>query len=209
MKNGKENTNIERSETTRVLKCELNQAEELSMGQELADAHSELASINDEMETIKASIKGRIQAEEGRISRLSATIRAGYVHRQVICATVKDWKSKTVTVTRLDTMTVIEERPMTDDELQMSLLPDSTEGDANGDQAPDNQPPPPADDIPASQIEMAIQIVRETKRATVSAIQRRMRVGYPTACRIIDILEEKGIIGPANPNGAREILDVE
>jgi DNA segregation ATPase FtsK/SpoIIIE-like protein len=197
----KETEHVERSEASRILKCELTQAELLTMGQELADAHSEHESITNELESIKAEFKGKIQAEEGKIGSLSAKIRAGYEHRQVKCATVKDWKSKTVTVTRLDTGAIIENRPMNQEELQMPLLP-SDDQDTGVPPAPS-----PDDDVPDSMLEAAKEIIRETKRATASSIQRRMRVGYPTACRIIDILEARGFIGVPDSNGSREILE--
>ena len=55
-------------------------------------------------------------------------------------------------------------------------------------------------------IEQAINIIRETQRASTSSLQRRMRIGYTRAARIIDILEERGIVGPPCGAGPREIL---
>jgi S-DNA-T family DNA segregation ATPase FtsK/SpoIIIE len=56
-------------------------------------------------------------------------------------------------------------------------------------------------------IEQAIEIVRRSQRASASMLQRRLRVGYPRAARLIDELEELGIIGPAVGGGReREVL---
>ncbi|MFU8779792.1 MAG: DNA translocase FtsK 4TM domain-containing protein [Kiritimatiellia bacterium] len=55
-------------------------------------------------------------------------------------------------------------------------------------------------------VEQAIAIIRETSRASTSSLQRRMRIGYTRAARIIDILEERGIVGPPCGAGPREIL---
>jgi len=55
-------------------------------------------------------------------------------------------------------------------------------------------------------IEQAISIIRETHRASTSSLQRRMRIGYTRAARIIDILEERGIVGPPRGAEPREIL---
>ncbi len=52
----------------------------------------------------------------------------------------------------------------------------------------------------------SIEIIRETGRFSVSFLQRRLRLGYNKAGRIADLLEERGIIGPANGSNAREIL---
>ncbi len=55
-------------------------------------------------------------------------------------------------------------------------------------------------------VEQAIQIIRETRRASTSALQRRMKIGYTRAARIMDILEERKIVGPPRGAEAREIL---
>jgi S-DNA-T family DNA segregation ATPase FtsK/SpoIIIE len=56
-------------------------------------------------------------------------------------------------------------------------------------------------------IEKAIAIVRETQRASASMLQRRLRIGYPRAARLIDELEELGVVGPSLGGGReREVL---
>jgi S-DNA-T family DNA segregation ATPase FtsK/SpoIIIE len=52
----------------------------------------------------------------------------------------------------------------------------------------------------------AVRIVVETKQASVSMVQRKLRVGYTRAARMIDIMEEEGIVGPYNGSKPREIL---
>jgi S-DNA-T family DNA segregation ATPase FtsK/SpoIIIE len=51
-----------------------------------------------------------------------------------------------------------------------------------------------------------VDFVIETKKASASLIQRRFKVGYNRAARIIDLLEERGIIGPQNGSKPREVL---
>lgn len=54
----------------------------------------------------------------------------------------------------------------------------------------------------------AIDLVRKEGRASITMLQRRMRVGYTRAARLIDSMEEKGIIAPSQPNSqVREVLD--
>jgi len=52
----------------------------------------------------------------------------------------------------------------------------------------------------------AVEIIRETQRASTSSLQRRLRIGYTRAARVMDILEERGIVGPARGAEPREIL---
>jgi len=49
------------------------------------------------------------------------------------------------------------------------------------------------------------KIVIETKKASASFLQRRLRIGYSRAARLIDILEERGIVGPADGAKPREV----
>lgn len=54
----------------------------------------------------------------------------------------------------------------------------------------------------------AVEIVREMRRASISLLQRRLRIGYTRAARLIDQLEERGIVGPAQRGShPREVLD--
>ncbi len=52
----------------------------------------------------------------------------------------------------------------------------------------------------------ATEIIRETQRASTSSLQRRLRIGYTRAARVMDILEERGIVGPPRGSEPREIL---
>jgi S-DNA-T family DNA segregation ATPase FtsK/SpoIIIE len=52
----------------------------------------------------------------------------------------------------------------------------------------------------------AIQVIRQSRRASVSLLQRRLKIGYNRAGRLMDKLEEKGIVGPVHGSDPREIL---
>ncbi|MGB9800560.1 MAG: DNA translocase FtsK 4TM domain-containing protein [Thermanaerothrix sp.] len=57
-------------------------------------------------------------------------------------------------------------------------------------------------------LQEAIDLVRREGRASVTMLQRRLRIGYTRAARLIDAMEERGIISPALPNSPiREVLD--
>jgi S-DNA-T family DNA segregation ATPase FtsK/SpoIIIE len=56
-------------------------------------------------------------------------------------------------------------------------------------------------------IEQAVSIVRSSQRASASLLQRRLRIGYPRAARLLDQLEEMGVVGPSQGGGKeREVL---
>jgi DNA segregation ATPase FtsK/SpoIIIE-like protein len=46
--------------------------------------------------------------------------------------------------------------------------------------------------------QQALDVLKSTKRASTSMIQRRLRIGYNRAARIMDLMEDKGIVGPEN-----------
>jgi S-DNA-T family DNA segregation ATPase FtsK/SpoIIIE len=66
----------------------------------------------------------------------------------------------------------------------------SADGDAEGD--------PLYDD--------AVRVVTETRRASISGVQRRLKIGYNRAARMIEQMEAAGIVGPQQSNGNREVL---
>lgn len=56
-------------------------------------------------------------------------------------------------------------------------------------------------------VEEAITLLRKEQRASASMLQRRLRVGYPRAARLLDQLEEMGVVGPSVGGGRdREVL---
>jgi S-DNA-T family DNA segregation ATPase FtsK/SpoIIIE len=56
-------------------------------------------------------------------------------------------------------------------------------------------------------IEQAVVIVRQSQRASASLLQRRLRIGYPRAARLLDQLEEMGVVGPSQGGGKeRDVL---
>ncbi len=52
----------------------------------------------------------------------------------------------------------------------------------------------------------AISVLKSTRRASTSMLQRRLRIGYNRAARLMEIMEDKGIVGPENGAQPREIL---
>ena len=52
----------------------------------------------------------------------------------------------------------------------------------------------------------AFEIVKETRKASASIFQRRLKVGYARAARLVDLLEENGVVGPADGAKPRRIL---
>jgi S-DNA-T family DNA segregation ATPase FtsK/SpoIIIE len=54
--------------------------------------------------------------------------------------------------------------------------------------------------------DQAVQIVIETKKASISGVQRRLKIGYNRAARMVESMEAAGLVGPLESNGTREIL---
>ena len=67
----------------------------------------------------------------------------------------------------------------------------------------------PADSADAEQdplYDQAVQVVMETKKASISGVQRRLKIGYNRAARMVESMEAAGLVGPLQSNGSREIL---
>jgi S-DNA-T family DNA segregation ATPase FtsK/SpoIIIE len=54
--------------------------------------------------------------------------------------------------------------------------------------------------------DQAVRIVTETRKASISGIQRRLKIGYNRAARMVETMEEAGIVGNLQSNGFREVL---
>jgi S-DNA-T family DNA segregation ATPase FtsK/SpoIIIE len=66
----------------------------------------------------------------------------------------------------------------------------------------------PEDDSIDPLFDEAVEIVRRMRRASISLLQRRLRIGYTRSARLVDQLEERGIVGRAQTGSqAREVLD--
>jgi S-DNA-T family DNA segregation ATPase FtsK/SpoIIIE len=81
----------------------------------------------------------------------------------------------------------------------MPELPSEAEGDDDLDFDPDEDP----------LLDKAIEIVVQTQTASVSLIQRRLRVGYTRAGRLIDMLERRGVISGYEGSKPRQVLVTE
>jgi S-DNA-T family DNA segregation ATPase FtsK/SpoIIIE len=54
--------------------------------------------------------------------------------------------------------------------------------------------------------DQAVMIVTQTRKASISGVQRRLKIGYNRAARMIEHMEETGVVGPMETNGSREVL---
>ena len=70
-----------------------------------------------------------------------------------------------------------------------------------------NDPEPSSDEMYNDEmLPAAVEVILETKQASVSMLQRRLKLGYARAARIVDEMEEKGIVGPFQGAKPRDIL---
>lgn len=85
------------------------------------------------------------------------------------------------------------------------------------DEAEDSDEPPEDLDDPDEVIEdpdedeitAATLLVRQENKASIALLQRRLKLGYSRAVRLMDVLEEKGIVGPYNGSEPREVMPVD
>jgi S-DNA-T family DNA segregation ATPase FtsK/SpoIIIE len=54
--------------------------------------------------------------------------------------------------------------------------------------------------------DQAVRVVMDTRKASISGVQRRLKIGYNRAARMVESMEAAGLVGPLQPNGTREIL---
>ncbi|MNP33570.1 DNA translocase SpoIIIE [compost metagenome] len=98
---------------------------------------------------------------------------------------------------------------MSDQEVETIVQYVSSQGEAEYDESivPEVDDTIAEDQEPQDELyEQAVTIVLEAKQASVSLLQRRMRVGYTRAARLIDSMEARGVIGPYEGSKPREVL---
>ena len=86
-------------------------------------------------------------------------------------------------------------------------VPEILEGGALESAGPDPVAIPGLTSDPESDpyYDQAVRIVTETRRASISGVQRRLKIGYNRAARMLEQMEEAGIVGPLQANGSREV----
>ena len=62
------------------------------------------------------------------------------------------------------------------------------------------------EDIDDNLYDEAVDVVRQLGQASASLLQRRMRIGYTSAARLVDMMEERGVVGPQQGSKAREVI---
>jgi S-DNA-T family DNA segregation ATPase FtsK/SpoIIIE len=73
--------------------------------------------------------------------------------------------------------------------------------------AADSDPEPNSEELAGDEmLPAAVDVILETGQASVSMLQRRLKLGYARAARIVDEMEEMGIVGPFKGSKPREIL---
>ncbi|WP_417912868.1 DNA translocase FtsK 4TM domain-containing protein [Candidatus Electronema sp. TJ] len=80
------------------------------------------------------------------------------------------------------------------DESMLKIAEEDTEGGEEGEEDYDEF------------YDQAVAVVKETRQASISMLQRRLRVGYNRAARMIEMMERDGIVGPSDGSRPREVL---
>ena len=107
-------------------------------------------------------------------------VHGAFVGEEEIIRVVKDWKDKE-TVKYLDEVTKAPE------------VAEGAEGDGDNSEKDEFY-------------DQAVAFVVESRRASISAVQRKFRIGYNRAARLIETMESAGLVSEMNSNGNREVL---
>ena len=106
-------------------------------------------------------------------------VHGAYVGEEEIIRVVEDWKNR-------QSVSYLEE---------VTKSPETSEG-PNGE----------SDEEKDEFYDQAVAFVIDSRRASISAVQRKFRIGYNRAARLIETMESAGIVSEMNSNGNREVL---
>src|SRR6202034_1324991 len=112
-------------------------------------------------------------------------IHGPYVHENEVAAVCEFWRDQAKPIYNTELL-----KPPKDDN-DMAGSGDGGEG---------------AEEVDDDLYQDAVRVCLEMGRASTSTLQRRLRVGYGRAARLIDLMEKDGIVGPADGSKAREVL---
>lgn len=84
--------------------------------------------------------------------------------------------------------------------------PDDAQAATGRRHAPEPELLPPGDDPPDPLYGQAVQLARETGNASTSFMQRRLKIGYHRAVRLLDAMERAGLVSGMGGDGKREVL---
>jgi S-DNA-T family DNA segregation ATPase FtsK/SpoIIIE len=112
-------------------------------------------------------------------------VHGAFVDDEEVHRVVESWKS-------LGEPNYLDE--ILDSRTDTELLPGNAGIEAEGD--------PEADPL----YDEAVAFVTESGRASISAVQRKLRIGYNRAARMVEEMEQAGVVSGMNSNGSREVL---
>ena len=113
-------------------------------------------------------------------------IHGPYVHENEVAAVCEFWRDQAKAIYNEELL-----RPPKDENIVGGLGGDAGDG---------------GDEIDDDLYQDAVRVCCEMGRASTSTLQRRLRIGYGRAARLIDIMEKDGIVGPADGSKPREVL---
>jgi DNA segregation ATPase FtsK/SpoIIIE-like protein len=192
--------------------CPLTDEEVMARGGELARKLAE----GEDLEAKKKLISDELKAAADAATELRNAVLHRQEVRKIECDLEPDFDAGTVTYRRRDTGLVANIRPLRSNERQTLLPLRVIDGEERGeastvtaDTAPKQTPAQGGGAADDEDVAAAIAIIRETGRASTSSIQRRMRLGYTRAAHLMDILEDRGVVGPAKGSEPREIINLD
>ncbi len=117
----KKNDDIFEEPCKRFLKYAFTEEEVRELGAKLAKTFSDHSETENRLKSVSTQIKSEITMLEGLMASMAEKIRSGYEHRDIECKKDFNYRLGSVSITRLDTGEIIEERPMEAEEKQRKL----------------------------------------------------------------------------------------
>ena len=221
---------IRERKTIKFLPVKLTEDELRDLGKNLADEMGRLVELETEAKQAANQYKSSMKQIAATTARLSGLVRQGYEQREVGCMEVINYKTNRLAATRTDTGIVVEDRPLRMDERQLEMpgMPEKRVQDPADPNPPVKQDhdfttpledaltspafpkgpdaTTPAPEVTDTEVSAAVALIRETQRVSTTAIQRKLKIGYNKAARIVEHLESQGYVSAPNATGTREII---
>lgn len=126
---GNQDPMTEYEQVERILPVPLTERERLELGEDIAAAQTKAEQAERDKKAADDEYKGVIEGAYAEVSDCAARLRRGKKDASVQCQIFRDYRLGSVKVTRMDTMEVIERRPMNAHERQMGMKFPNEQGD--------------------------------------------------------------------------------
>lgn len=181
-------------------------------------ANQRVQELEEKKKQITKDYAAQVEAAQAELNSLSTKISNGYEMRETECVVTLDPKNSSKDYHIKKSGVFARRAEMTKNDFQISMKFEKEKAKEEKERgvganvgeavekATETATATPVGDLDEEEVQSCVEVIRSEQKASVSLLQRRLRLSYAKAAAIMDELQNRGIVGPANGAEPREIL---